>query len=231
MILLGFVFVKTQWMGPLTHSDSLGSGESHNSRLSSGSNRASRSRASILSRGTLQIITKQENTVKKYLSYNRLSLLSWLNGLFTRWSSRVHCIKYTIKSFLAETICESILTEGPVLPSGPGLPGLPVIPCGGKAIRWVWRHTKGYVFSYTIKESFCKEMCCRTHLGSRCARSTGGSRLTSGSLSSQCAIGTTLTGGSLSYKLGKSQEKSAQVGEVYEQNYLSVSWKVWLPSR
>lgn len=54
---------------------------------------------------------------------------------------------------------------------------------------------------------------CRTHLGSRGARSTRVSRLTSGSLRSQGARGTALTGGTLSkQEKKKSQEKSPQAG-------------------
>lgn len=81
-----------------THSSSLWSRKSHDSRLTSCSNRARRSGTSILSRGSLW-------------RWNNFTLRTKSPWWFDKNNS-----------------AEQKPTEAPSLPSGPGLPGLPVIP-------------------------------------------------------------------------------------------------------
>lgn len=122
---LYFWCFQTKWLRLVTHAGSFGSGESHNSRLSSGSSRATGSGTSILSRHTLKI-----STIRRILK----RLICWLNRLFR---SHSFSLLHWVHGHLYETILKSVLTAGPLFPSGPGLPGLPVIPCERKAIRWV----------------------------------------------------------------------------------------------
>lgn len=88
---------------------------------------------------------------------------------------------------------EHELTAGPVLPSGPGLPGLPVIPYRERS------EVRGGPLQRIndVAENKVKKDSGESHLSSRQTRLTSAARLASGTFGSNSTRGTALTSGTL----------------------------------